>query len=296
MSRWSDRIFRSDRTYIVPNGAGIAFGGLFFLLLFLGAALNRPLLQLIGFMIAIPYLSAMVQSNGNVKDLKIRVLEGPLAAAGTTVEARVILEHHGKNMCRKVWIGLRGSPRSQQRMVDRIDPGNPIEIRIPLGTFKRGIHPLHDLSVTSNYPLGMFHTWKRFKSGVTAWIHPSPSGALPWRQRSSLTDDSRLEYREHRPANLADSSARIDWKRLARDQKRLIRVYDSDPEPKVVLRWNEVRHLPVEDALSQMTRWLIDAERAGFDATVEAPFTQGPVTANTMKTHLKALAGYGDAR
>jgi hypothetical protein len=66
MSPWIDRFFRNDRTYIVPNGVGIAFGVLFFSLLFVGAALNRPLLQLIGFMIAIPYLSAMVQSNSNI--------------------------------------------------------------------------------------------------------------------------------------------------------------------------------------------------------------------------------------
>jgi hypothetical protein len=89
-----------------------------------------------------------------------------------------------------------------------------------------------------------------------------------------------------------DPESRIDWKRFARNKKRLVRIYEVDPARKVVLSWEEVRHLPLEVALSQMTRWLLDAERGAVDATVEAPFTRGPVTLSSMRTHLKALAGY----
>ena len=295
MFRWIDRFVRSDRTYIVPNGAGVAFGSLFFILLFMGAALNRPLLQLIGFMIAIPYLSAMVQSNSNVKDLKIRVLESPLAPAGATVEARVVLEQSGRGTSRKISILMRGGSDSGRLMIERVAPGEPVEVRVPLGSFIRGIHPFPDLVVSSEHPIGMFHTWKQFRPVLGLWIHPAPVGSLPWRQEPSKEEDARLEYREHRQMSPGDSLSRIDWKRFAKDKERLFRVYEDDPARKVVLSWEGVRHLPVEEALSQMTRWLLDAERGGVEATVDAPFTRGPVTRHSMKAHLRALASYGEA-
>jgi uncharacterized protein (DUF58 family) len=296
MSRWIERFFKSDRTYIVPNGTGIAFGALFFSLLFVGAAWNRPLLQLIGFMIAIPYLSAMVQSNNNIKDLKIRVVESPLAPAGTAVEARVILEQSGRDSSRNVWIGVRGRPGAGRTVAKRIAPGDPLEVMIPLGSYPRGTHPFPDLVVFSAHPIGMFHTWKRFRPENSVWIHPTPAGSLTWRQRQFNADDSHLDYRDHREMNPGDPENRVDWKRFARDKQRLLRVYDVDPGRKVVLHWEDVRHLPTEEALSQMTRWLLDAERRGIEATVEAPFTRGPVTLSSMKAHLKALAGYGESR
>ena len=295
MFRWIDRFVRNDRTYIVPNGAGVAFGFLFFILLFMGAALNRPLLQLIGFMIAIPYLSAMVQSNSNVKDLKIRILESPLAPAGATVEARVVLEQSGRGTSRKISIRVRGDSDSGRLMIERVAPGEPVEVRVPLGSFIRGFHPFPDLVVSSGHPIGMFHTWKRFRPELGLWIHPAPVGSLPWRQEPAKEEDSRLEYREHRQVGPGDSLSRIDWKRFARDKERLFRVYEDDPARKVVLSWEGVRHLPVEEALSQMTRWLLDAERGGVEATVDAPFTRGPVTRHSMKAHLRALASFGEA-
>jgi uncharacterized protein (DUF58 family) len=180
-------------------------------------------------------------------------------------------------------------------MIERVAPDEPVEVRVPIGSFPRGIHPFPDLVIFSGYPLGMFHTWKRFRSELSAWIHPAPSGSLPWRKSPSTPEESRLDYRDHREVNPGDPESRIDWKRFARNKKRLFRVYDVDPARKVVLSWEEVRHLPVEVALSQMTRWLLDAERGAVDATVEAPFTRGPVTMTSIKTHLKALASYGGA-
>lgn len=295
MFPWIERFLKSDRTYIIPNGAGVAFGSLFFCLLFAGAALNRPLLQLIGFMIAIPYLSAMVQSNNNLKDVKLRILESPLAPAGTPIEARMVLEHHGRTPSRRILIGIRGGSSSQRRMIKRITPGEPVEILVPIGSFSRGVHRVPEIQISSGFPIGMFHTWKRFRPETQIWIHPTPSGEILWKKIQPNQDESRLEYKEHRRVNPGDLSSRIDWKRFARDKKQLFRVYDVDPSKKVVLSWEEVRHLPIEKALSQMARWLLDVERGGVDAIIEAPFTSGNVTASSIRKHLKALACYGES-
>jgi uncharacterized protein (DUF58 family) len=294
MSRWIDRFLQSERTYIIPNGTGLAFGALFFSLLFIGAALNRPLIQLIGFMIAIPYLSTMVQSNANLKDLKLRVPQDPLGMAGSTVEIRVLVEQTGKDPARRVFVRVCGAGSPSEQKIERILPGESFEIRISAGSFQRGVHLLPDIEVSSAFPISMFHTWKKFRSGARAWVHPVPSGGLPW-PRSGLTrDDSTLEYREHRTVVPGDSPSRIDWKRFARDHQRLIKVYEADPENRVSLRWDEVRHLGLEPALAQMTRWMLDCVRTGVDATIEAPFANGPVTQQSIDSHLRAMAGYGE--
>jgi uncharacterized protein (DUF58 family) len=244
-------------------------------------------------MIAIPYLSAMVQSNNNVKDLKLRVLESPLVPAGSRVEVRVMLEQTGKDASRRVSVGVTGGSASDRKTIERISPGEAIEVRVPVGAFRRGIHALPDFVITSRYPLGLFHTWKKFRSGFSAWIHPAPSGGIPWRNNEWKNEDSCLEYREHRRANPGDSQARIDWKRYARDRNPLFRVYDVDRDRKILLRWEDIQHLPLEDALSQLARWMIDAESTGIDAEIDTPFTRGTLTSKSIKTHLKALAGHG---
>jgi uncharacterized protein (DUF58 family) len=292
MFRWIDRFLPSDRTYIVPNVAGLAFGVLFFSLLFIGAAINRPLVQLIGFMIAIPYLSTMVQSNANVKDLKIRVPDDSLEMAGVAVEVRVLIEQTGKDQSRRISIRARLPGTAYGQTIERIIPGETLEIRIPVGSYLRGVHTLPEIELTSGFPLGLFHTWKRFRNIGQVWIHPAPSGDLP-RPKSGITpEDSALEYREHRPVSPGDSPSRIDWKRFARDGNRLLKVYDADPGTRVTLRWDEVRHLSLEPALAQMTRWMFDSVRLGVDAAVEAPFSNGPLTPHSIHSHLKAMAEY----
>jgi uncharacterized protein (DUF58 family) len=294
MSPWIDRFFRPGRTFIVPNGAGLSFALLFFSLLFLGAALNRPLLQLVGLMISIPYLSGMVQSNSNLKDISLRIREDPLGQAGRPLSAKVILEHPGKDPLRGIRLVLKETSAPTQAVwIERIEAGGSMEVELPIGEWSRGKHPFPMIEASSAFPLGLFRTWKRFEPDGRVWAYPEPGGNLPWTDASKDSDPTGPEYLEHREALPDDPMRRIDWKRFARDRKKMVRLFQDQSEEELLIRWDDLNPLPLEARLSQFTRWVFLALRTGRQIRIDSPFHSGLLNGGaSLDPLLKSLAAF----
>ena len=85
--------------------------------------------------------------------------------------------------------------------------------------------------------------------------------------RQQGTDDF-TGFANYRPG---DSIKSIDWKAFAREQPLLVKRFSGAGARQLVLRWREAGTGDTERRLSQLCRWVLDAERLGLNYGLQLP-------------------------
>ncbi len=127
------------------------------------------------------------------------------------------------------------------------------------------------MCLTSIYPLGFIRFLKRFASSQSYIVYPKPAGAVKLpssfvRRADSrpLTDfgegDDFAGVRDYVPG---ESQRHIDWKAVARGQPLVTKQFTAEAEGVVYLDFSALHFAGVEERLSQLALWVIEAERAG---------------------------------
>ena len=151
---------------------------------------------------------------------------------------------------------------------------------------ERGIFNFPAITLTSHYPLGILFGWsKAFKTNLSCIVYPKPKNLLPKPnsisveaneevQHSSVMVKSQLnsgEISSLRPYRAGDRLRDIDWPSFAKSNQLISREYESKVDLKSVYTWQHVISLNLEDKLSQLTYWLIDAEKNQQDFQLIIP-------------------------
>ncbi|MDP1772697.1 MAG: DUF58 domain-containing protein [Methylobacter sp.] len=146
---------------------------------------------------------------------------------------------------------------------------------------KRGWQMIGTVTLASCYPLGSFRAWSPLKLDSKVLVYPKPSAcSLPFpvgedQQSSSQqhTDRSgRDDFDGIRSYRLGDPLRQIHWKAYAKGQGLFSRQYASNAGGTEL--WLDYRNTPgadVEERLSQLCRWVIDAENAGLRYGLQVP-------------------------
>src|SRR5207247_5848632 len=117
---------------------------------------------------------------------------------------------------------------------------------------------------------GFVRASRGFMSNQTYLVYPKPAGnpQLP-RHRSRFADSWVQQGIGHgddfagvRPYVRGESQRHIDWKAVARGQPLMTKQFAAQTKGAVYLDFFELRFADVEERLSQLTLWVIEAERA----------------------------------
>lgn len=137
-------------------------------------------------------------------------------------------------------------------------------------TQKRGWHSAGTVTVFSTYPLGLFYAWSPLRFNTKTLVYPKPSTIeLPFPETPSA--DTGLSI-NHKGADdfyglqeyqAGDSIRHIHWKAFAKGQGLFSKQYSgSGTSAEVWLHYDYAAGHDTEQRLSQLCRWVIDAERA----------------------------------
>ena len=102
-----------------------------------------------------------------------------------------------------------------------------------------------------------------------------------------------IGLRQYHPG---DSIRAIAWKAVAREQPLLVKRFSGDGSHMLILNWEDAAHLHDSEArLAQLCRWILLAEREGWNYGLAIPGTR--VEPGRGLAHrnicLEALAGFG---
>lgn len=306
--RW--RQSQKQRIYIIPTRAGYGYVGLLLLMLLGAINYNNSLGHLLCFLLAGVGHVAMHHSHRNLRMLSPVVTPLEPVFRGQPAKFMVSLNNKDDSDSYQLDIAHRKSgqlPRWQflkafesLHLVSHIEAANTLSCTLTIPTQQRGWQALGDLRLSSQFPLGLFFTWTVYRQHVAVLVYPKPVGKKPLPIPPALGKQSPTHarpgdddfaglrsYREGEPLH------RVAWKALARDDVMRSKQFSSPEGRELMFRWQDVLDIAdVEVRLSQLCRWVVDAENGGHRYGLSLPGVEiQPHNGETHRQHcLKSLA------
>lgn len=287
------------RVFILPTRQGLVLGGI--LVLMLAAAVNYALSlgYVLTFLLAAMALNAMVHTYRNLARLHLTARPVEPVFCGDLAVFAVDLDH-GEPRDRHA-IALSGGNPEVNDVVD-VPAGATRAARLALPTHRRGrLHPGR-LVLHTTYPLGLYRAWSYLELAFDGLVYPRPAPpGLPLPGVASLTRASGVvatgdeDFAGLRRYQRGDTPRQIAWKASARGDALLTKQFSGPAAVECILDWHALPATwDTERRLSQLTRWVLDADQAGIAYTLVLPGTTVPVASGSAhRRHcLEALALY----
>jgi uncharacterized protein (DUF58 family) len=221
--------------------------------------------------------AALLATFRNLAGLAVSPLGAGEAFAGGDLEFTLSLASGSRHRIGITVAGRQGLPNS----VD-LAPGatRPIAISIPAP--KRGHLGLGRISLSSDFPLGVWRAWAYVHFPLTGTVFPAPEAGAPplplghhgsYVGRSSRLADTELSGL--RDYERGDAQNRIAWKAVARGAGWYSKQFEGTGGGGMLeLHWLELPPgIDTETGLSRFTAWILSAERAALPFSLHIPGT-----------------------
>jgi uncharacterized protein (DUF58 family) len=263
------------RVYILPSRAGYTFA--LVLLVMLTGSINYSLGLgfVLTFLLGSLGVNAMVHTFRNLVNLRVTGGRARPVFAGEIAQFTVHLENSSDTD--RYAIGLTHGRKSATFADVRARTTTAAIAHVPAA--RRGVLKPGRLTVFTRFPLGLYYSWAYLELDMQCIVYPRPAfPALPL-PPADLSAGAGAEHGRGqedfsglRPYHVGDSPRHIAWKAAARDQGLLTKVFTGRAEAEL---WFELEQLPpqlgVEERLSHLARWVLDAHAAGLTYGLRLP-------------------------
>jgi uncharacterized protein (DUF58 family) len=270
-------VLRHSRIYILPTPRGVALIATLAIMLLTAMnyalSLGYALTFLAGGMVA----AALLATFRNLVGIAASPLGAGETFAGGELEFTISLASGSRQR-----IGITVAGRQGWTSSVDLPPGatRPIAISVPAP--RRGRQGLGRISVSSDFPLGIWRGWAYVHFPLTGTVFPTPeTGAPPLppgRHGSFVGRSSRLadtELAGLREYERGDAQNRIAWKAVARGAGWYSKQFEGTGGGGTLeLHWADMpASADTETRLSRFTTWILAAERAARPFSLHIPET-----------------------
>jgi uncharacterized protein (DUF58 family) len=278
------------------------FGGLLFVLAamwYAASSQKSAAIYLLLFLLAAVFLVSIPHTLINLAGVTLRVESAKPTFAGDEVCLPVEVMNSSRAARYGIEVALPDADKTRERL-DCIPRGSAARLTLRFSARHRGEHKIETLDLTSCYPLGFVRASRRFVSNQTYLVYPKPAGnpRLPtnrsrfgnsWVQQGIGHGDDFAGVRAY---VRGESQRHIDWKAVARGQPLMTKQFAAETKGAVYLDFFELQIADVEERLSQLTLWVIEAERSRQPYGLRLPGTEISPALGHMHFHycLRALS------
>jgi uncharacterized protein (DUF58 family) len=259
-------VLERRRLYILPTRAGLAFGALWLFMLLAGINYGNSLALLLTFLLAGFALVTMHACHRNLLGARLSALAAPAVFARTAGAVHVTLD----NPDAAGRPGLEASLTDQPAVSGAAGAHGRLRLELPLAAPRRGVVRVERLRLATAHPFGLFRAWTWVHAPVEMLVYPQPRGALPMPTASGQkpSDNARGtagmdEWQGLRPFREGDSPRQVDWKAYAREAPLLVKEYSPAGSDLCLFDFSRLAVPDLEARLSQLARWVVDAEAHG---------------------------------
>ena len=268
------------RIFILPTRAGLVFGCVLVLMLIGSINYNLSLGYVLTFLLASVGMTAMLHTFRNLAGLRITPARAAPVFAGETARFGVCILN--PTPAGRYSIALSRA-RGETEVVDV--PGERAVIATAsIPTVRRGLLRPGRLTIHTRFPVGLYRAWSYLELDTHCVVYPQPapaglplpplqpSGGEGAGQRHGYDDFAGL--RQYHPG---DSPRHIAWKAAARDQGLLTKQFSGRASAELLLSFELLsERMGLEEKLSHLARWVLDAHAAGLAYALDLPGTKVP--------------------
>lgn len=290
--------------YILPTRAGWLYG-LTLLALFLAALkYNHQAIFLLTFLLASIGQVTSLYTHKNLLDIVIRAKPAEPVFAGETAIFPVELYNPGDKQRHGIWL-LCDSFKKHLTL----PASGTTQQHVSVPAKQRGRLGIPAIILSSQYPIGILFSWTRaFNADVECIIYPQPRDLLPEPQatvlvgddandNATLTTKGSDDFSSLRNYAAGDRLRDVHWPALAKGGQLVSKEYTSPAPLKQIFNWQQVAQLGLEDKLSQLAHWIVQAEQRQQDYQLTIPGFNSPYSHGPQHQHLclQQLADYKES-
>jgi uncharacterized protein (DUF58 family) len=278
------------------------FAGLLFVLgamWYAASSQNNTAVYLLFFALTAVFLVSIPHTLVNLAGVSVTLESVQPAFVGQEISLPLEIMNDSRATLHGIELALSGSNGEHQR-IDNIPAYKAARVTLRFPARQRGEHNVGTFCLTSAYPLGFIRFLKKFAPSQTYIVYPEPAGdvRLPSsfvhrRDRRPLTElgegDDFAGLREYVHG---ESQRHIDWRAVARGQPLMTKQFAAEAEGVVYFDFAALHFANVEERLSQLALWVIEAERARRPYGLRLPGTEIPPAIGQPHFHqcLRALS------
>ena len=253
------------RLYILPTKRGLGFVLLLTLLLLIAFIYNNNLVYLLSFLLASLFFITILHTVKSLEGLTIRKGYSPNIFAGELAESILIIENPGNTARYGVQLGIdKGS-------IQTVDIKAQQNTRVSLSqrVNKRGWFTASKPTIASCYPFGLFRAWNGLNIELKTLVYPQPTMQdcpLPENNSSDGEQGNAQKGQDDfyglQSYQAGDSIRHIHWRTFAKGQGLFTKQYSGAQSSEIWLDYEQTTGAGQEERLSQMCRWVLDADKA----------------------------------
>lgn len=258
-------ILNQRRVFILPTHRGLNFALLTALLLLIAFVYNNNLVYMLAFLLASIFFITILHTYQALAGLVVQVgackpvFAGELLGFTLNIDNPVTVARH------YIEVTL------DQPQVLAMPPYSKTSVVLYTPTQQRGWQPIGKVTLASTYPLGLFRAWSPLRFDHKGLVYPKPAlhqlafpetpSELAQQGFSTKGADDFYGLSSYQPG---DPIKHIYWKAFAKGQAVLSKQYGGETSAQIWLDYAQTPGHHTEERLSQLCRWVLDAERAGL--------------------------------
>jgi len=285
------------RIYILPSRQGLGFLLVLALMLLGCINYNLSLGYVLTFWLAMLGLLSMLYTFRNLAQLHIHA--GQISPVFVGDNAHFVFHFDNPSRIARYQIILQDDVLHRSIFNLAAQTSQAISLSIP--ATQRGWMDSQRLTLYSEFPLGLFHAWTYLHFEVRALIYPAPANAQALPEPAAQQGAGKImvagdeDFAGLRRYVAGDALPRIAWKSLAREQGLQVKQFASPVGADVWLDFAQLPATSVEQKLSLLTRWVLDADAQKLRYGLRLP--DGEIAPQNNPAHqaecLRRLALFG---
>jgi uncharacterized protein (DUF58 family) len=284
------------RVFILPTQQGLVFAVGILVMIVGSINYTLGLGFVLAFMLTALGVNGMIYTFRNLANLRVARGRAQPVFAGNDAQFSVHIENSG--VANRYAIGLT-KDRKNATFIDL--PASTVTAAvIGIPAPRRGILRPGRLTLFTRYPLGLYYAWAYLELDMHCVVYPRPADPampLPRAAASAGTGaehgSGQEDFAGLRQFHVGDSPRHVAWKAAARDQGLLTKLFSGRADTELWLDWSQLPpQMSVEERLSHLARWVVDAHQAGLAYGLRLPGETVDVSAGDAQRErcLEALA------
>jgi uncharacterized protein (DUF58 family) len=289
-----------NRVYIVPTRFGWGFAVMCTVMLAGAMNYSNSMAFALSFLLMGLGLVCMHHTHANLVHVQLRAGRSRPVYAGELAHFEVLIDNAARHA--RYALAASWARENSTEPASDVPAEGFATVNLPRDAPRRGWLDAGIFSISTEFPLGLFHawTWAQLDMRCLVFPHPARPGVPPPQSAGSggtagAGRSGQDEFAGLRSYQRGDAMRSIHWKSLPKSNVPMVKLFSETVEQALWLSWDSVPGSDVEARLSQLVRWILEAESDGRAYGLRLPGVHiAPAHGETHRFEcLKALALFG---
>jgi len=293
---------RHERIYILPTTRGIAFVAVSLVMILASMNYGLNLGYALSFIFVGLFAACLLSTYLNLSQLTIESISSDDTFAGSPVEYHIAISDSRLESRARARYSITLQALDSTTTFD-VRAGHATHAELRTAQTHRGIHQLGRLTISSDFPLGLWRGWGYVHTPAKTFIYPrpeSPITAFPLSvarstQRQTLAPEEREfdQLKRHQPT---DTLSSVAWKTVARGRGWFSKEFTTtEAGNELIFSWSATEELQdPEQRLSRLCAWILQAETLAtpYELDLPAYTTKSALGSEHRKNCLRQLSAF----